>query len=562
MKLLPLICLLAFTATAQAAVSLKPVDDGGDAYKVRAQITADPEWPLDASAEVVLDQQEAGAYAVILEALRVRVVRRDQAGKETELALFTERPPIAEVPLKLVVARDRWRIRVIANDELWLTAFDDTLGPGAVAAGVSSPKLTLAQAEVQGTEPVYFADDFMREKDTTGDWQPKQGRWTMTGVSQADTNQKGGPLAELSSNPFAFRCSEAGQGALATVGEWFWDTYRVEASVRAAGDGAVGLCALLQDPNNYLAFRWSRAGGGGERQLVAVRDGRADILAIDHGGWANDQWYRLSLEIVGGHVIIQIDGETSIEADTRLFGQGRVGLWAEGVTFADFDDVEVAATETICDTFALRTQDRWRDLEGEWTQDPEAEAPLNAGLRRLTTGDGLTLTGSPQWEDYRVTAICRAEARGGFGVVACYQDPQNYLALRWGSRSAPAKWRNKLELVRVREGQETVWSHPVAFNAQLWHKLSLEAQDGFIRARVGDVPVFETFDATLGGGKAGLLGSRAVEFDQVEVTFLPPPPRVEFTKVFTEDKYMTEWAQAAGSWEVAAAPQRDNVIWH
>lgn len=561
------IATLSLLASASAELRWTPVPEPpGDNYKLSLPIEADPEWPLDGKVVIQFDAGSNGAhYAAELEALKVRFVKVAGDGTRTVLAETIDHPPIAAAPVKLTLDRERWRMRLIGNDEVWLTAFDDTLPLGALAVGSDSPKLTVGEAAFQATEPVWFTDDFMRETETLGEWQALSGTWAMSGVSEADAQPKKRPDPNLSSNPFAFRAADARSPAVAATGLWFWDTYRAEVSVRAAGEGAIGLAFYLQDPGNYLALRWQHAGHGRERQLVAMRDGRLQTLAAADGGWAHDQWYRLSVECVDQHVIARIDGQQVFELDTSLFGQGKVGLLAEGVTFADFDDVVVEHTEDVVDSFGQRTVARWASLAGQWTGDARAEGHLDPGLRTASGGgEDISLTGSPSWSDYRVTAVGQAAEGGGLGVVACYQNPQDYLLLRWGDSAAPGSYRNALQLVRQKGGQEQILGQVQSgFRRNYWHSLSIESARGFIRCRVGDVPVFEWFDETLQGGKVGLLAAnRTVVFDQFAVEFVPPPEKIEFTAQFTREDTMRDWAQAAGSWQVAEAPSRGGVIWH
>ncbi len=563
--LLQLALALVWSTTAPAAIKLAPLDaDPGEQYKLTCTIEAEPEWPLDGVVRFGFDQGASGqGYALVLEPAKVYLVRLD-GGREQLIAQCLEYPPLAESTMRMTLDRERWRMRLIVNGKVWLTAFDDTYPPGKIAYGSSTPKLKISDPQVQTTEEVWFADDFMREAGKPGEWQTVTGKWTLSGVSEQDASPQKRPDPSLSANPFAFRVERPKETAVATAGEWFWDTYRFETSLRAAGEGTVAVCVYYQDPDNYLAFRWHRGSGAGERELVAVRDGDEQILAIGQGAWAHDQWYRIGAEVVDNHLKASIDGQTVLEADTPLFGQGKIALLADGVTFADFDDVEVMGTDSMVDSFGQRTVGRWQVVEGEWEKDTDGRGPLDHGLRAVDSARGVAVTGSQSWRDYRAVVHCRAERGGGFGVLAGYQDPKNYMALRWGDAKAPGDYRNSLQLVRRRQGEDLILGQiPVRFRRDLWHELSLESRSGFVRARIGEVPVFEWFDPELAGGKVGLLGeSGRIEYDQLAVQFLPPPAKVEFTEVFAKDSYMTQWAQAAGSWEVEKAKERGGVFWH
>ncbi|MBI2300412.1 MAG: hypothetical protein HYU66_15970, partial [Armatimonadetes bacterium] len=562
-SLTALLCLSA----AFAAVKLKPVEEpGGESYKLRCTLDVDGEWPLGEHAEIVFDAGTDGAcYAARFDEVKASFVRRDSRGAETLLAVDA-RPPIAEVPLHVTLCRDRWRMRLIVNGEVWLTAFDDRLPSGGLAVGGDSDKFRFKDLSVQGLEQVWFTDDFMRASDAKGEWTPRSGRWETSGVSDADAKPDKRPDPSLSANPFAYRVGRPTPAALSTAGHWFWDTYRLAASVRAAGDGEVGLTFYLQDPDNYLALRWTAGGAAGhELRLVAVKGGQAKVLASADGGFANDQWYRLAVEVVDGQITASLDHQPKLTAHSDLFGQGQVGLWANGVTFADWDDVEVESTEDLLDTFGQDSNGRWLAVNGEWSEDLREDAPRNAGVREVSSNDTcFSVTGAKDWSGYRVSTVCHAPAGGAVGVVCSYLDPNNNVQLRWGDGRGPAAYRNKLQLVRVREGKPFVLGEiAVAFRPDLWHELSLENQRGFIRARVGGAPVFEAYEPDLVAGKAGLLGAGSpVDFDEAEVRFLEPEPKVQFAHVFTEDSYMTQWASPAGAWWVNEAAKRGGVVWH
>ena len=243
-------------------------------------------------------------------------------------------------------------------------------------------------------------------------------------------------------------------------------------------------------------------------------------------------------------------------------------------TFADFDDVTVQSTDALCDDFKVNSLGRWKLVDGRWRLDQGARWRRSAkdtytgpgdGLLFLDSYGGLAVTGSPDWYNYRVTAAAKAESGGVLGVVACYQDAGNYMLLRWGDNSATPPVRGSFQLVRVRKGREEIlwkWDGQ-PFEPSIAHQIGLETQQGFVRAWCESMPVFETYQGDLAGGKIGVLAAgRNISFDQVKVDFLPPYEKVEFTEQFTKEDTMADWAKPSGSWLINQIAERGGVLWH
>lgn len=570
------------------------------AYKVRARLEADTDSLIFGAAQIGFDLNAAGdGYVLLISALKLSFARREK-GVDTPFATV-KRSLGNSLPARLVVSRDAWRMGVTVNGEMWLTACADPTGGHTVAIGTTGPTITLNDPLVQGTEPIWFADDFMRTPEQSGDWAVQTGTWECSGVSQEDAKPDKRPDPTKSANPFAYRAVRSADGALVTAGHWFWDTYRAEVSVRATSEAprglaTIGICGYLQDRANYLAFEWRQSGARDkdgrsvpEQLLVAVKEGQRTVLASaragaigdgrQHFGWAEDQWYRLGLQMVDNQVTAFVDEQPVLSASCELYGQGSVGLYANGVAFADFDDVAVQSTDAMSDDFTTNTLPRWQTLSGTWTESADeawkvrrgenpAIYPFSAvGALRLASNDsGVAVTGSPEWTNYKVTAAVKAEQGGVFGVVACCRDPRNYMLLRWGDNNARAAAKGSFQLVRIRDGKEQVVWHwdNVPFKPALAHWIALEARQGYVRAWCENQPIFETYQPDLTTGKIGVAAEgKEISFDGVKVDFLPPYEKPEFTEQFTKEDTMVNWASPVGSWVQdpnSSLPQ--GVLWH
>ena len=279
---------------------------------------------------------------------------------------------------KLVVQWRHGQLGVIYNGRTVVRLNDLGTQLGSLAVSTPAAGTTITLPQYQPVEPVYFADDFMRTAGAPELWSTTAGKWKVNTTGDVT----------VGANPFTY----VGQGspAIAVVGNWFWNDYAESASVRPAGGGAVGLVAYWLDDNNYLLLQWhdadEAAARGHELQLWQVVDGRASLLAEDKGGYRAHQWYALSLGAANGIVTAGIDGAHLLEAHCDLFGQGKVGLYAQtlGDAQAMFDDVEVQSTTSRTLRSVAKAPVRppvfakddsmveWASPSGEWLPDETA----------------------------------------------------------------------------------------------------------------------------------------------------------------------------------------------
>ncbi len=242
----------------------------------------------------------------------------------------------AEAELEITVQRRIDRVRVIATGEVLIDLPWDAPLQGKVGVGAHG-SIVVGEPLLQPVTDPIFTDDFTREEQEMAYWETVGGafRNTMVQVAGADPAR--------SANPFSLRVQSEGE-ALATTGDWFWDSYHVSASVKPRDVEAIGLCAYIQDDANYLAVRWERGADNepGARQLLLVREGQEHVLDRAPGGFKPEEWYRLELRVIPGRVEALIDRDPALSADTAAFGQGGIGLWS-GAGEALFDDALVQA---------------------------------------------------------------------------------------------------------------------------------------------------------------------------------------------------------------------------
>lgn len=519
-----------------------------------------PEWPAEAEVRLVFNGQDSGnGYAVLLTARTLRLVKVKQ-GRLVPLGNESYFRPGTAGPIQLCLKRRAWKIGLIANGKLYLQAYDAEFGGGRLGYRLPAG-FHLEGSLLQPVEEPFFTDDFMRLENAEGGWERVWGEWTLSGVQAA----KGDPLR--SANPFAYRAT--GARALAIAGHWFWDDYQWEAAARPEGTGAVGLVAYYQDERNYLLFRWRSAGASSARQLVQVVDGEERLLATADGGFDPGQWYLLGMRINEDTWEALIDGEVVLSVRSRLFGQGPVGLYTEGLPAACFDDVKVEPWLDFREGFEEPRAGLWSAAEAAWAVRPEAgpteEAqPANRVYVKLDEAAGKALTGHPGWHDYAVSAAFQGGPAGSWGLYCYYRDEGNCLLLRWGGDTAPAESRHRIQLLAWVEGRQyRLDQTPAELPPNRWHTLRAEVRHHYVRAYADGELVGEAFVGLLEGGRVGLLaeGAPGLQVDNVEVHFLPPEGlAVSLAPQFTREQTMSSWAAAAADWQEPL--EVTGVFWH
>ncbi|MFQ6130649.1 MAG: hypothetical protein ACE5R4_01295 [Armatimonadota bacterium] len=344
-------------------VFLEDVMEEGEEYSLYYELAPAKAWTRKGGARIAFDVQDEGNLRYATFSLGRLAVVHVAAGKSRDLAQTKAFRP--EGPVRASIQRRSGLVRVIVDDMVLLSVPLPPPSGGKVGAGSRGGHVNCRDGLVQPVVPVYFADDFVRGAGETAMWETISGTWENTELTTPSADP--GRAAD----PFSFRCS-APTGGLAAAGHWFWDDYRAGASVRPISAEAVGLCAYLQDADNYLVFRWLAGEDTAPkaRQLVLVTDGSEQVLAQDAGGFAQGQWYGLGLEVGDGVAVCRIDRDEVLRAKTDAFGQGRVALWAEGQAVS-FDDVRVVSP---------RLRPRPLPVNEEYLQDPvmSAEGLYNA----------------------------------------------------------------------------------------------------------------------------------------------------------------------------------------
>lgn len=461
-----------------------------------------------------------------------------RGGKAQPLGEAGAPPPLpVGVPVALTVRRDGWRLAFLLADRLVCTANDSTLMAGGVGYAVAGG--SLPGPVLQFTSDLDFTDDFMRTTAEKGDWQEVSGQWRETSLRidpQADTMQE-----DRSANAFSYEGHGTGDArSLAVAGKWFWADYRVEAAVRPLGSGACGLLICYHDPENYLGLRWTPTADGNSLQLIQRLEGEERVLSSTPGGFRPEQWYKLGLGVSDGCVMAWLDDEVRLLARTRAFLQGKVGLFVEGVSGANFDDVVVERWGYFADNFS--TARRWDSAVGSWQRGDHRMSPGPAPLNLLL--------GPPvSWAKFGYSTDCHVE-KGDAGLVFGAQGPDAYYVLRYNGD------QSRVTLAQITGAEEReLGSAPVERPTGQAFRLGVLVDRNLVKGLFGTRPVLYAALSTPPAGRLGLYARSApgAWFSYAEAEEIAPPPAAHVTKEFRDDKEhweMAKWATTRAPWQI------------
>ncbi len=471
---------------------------------------------------------------------------------------------------KVTIKRRPWAMQVLVDRRVILTAYDGNLTKGRIGS-LASAGWKWTEPRVQPVEQqIFYNDDYTRAAGQGNDWQNSGGKWMLTATTD-NISQKN---VEMSANPFSYLAETPTGAALAYIEpkkSRFWDNYEAQISVRPSGRGAIGLAVYIQDAKNYLAFTWNATEGPQARQLVRVEDGKATIIDRAPGAFLPRQWYRLGVRTSPGFVEAFIDGALVFKVRDDSFGQGGVGLIAQNMAAANFDDLRVRSYDYYRLDFTGAVSGAWEEVGGSW-------APL-AGNESGTLASSPTkedkgatrvyLTGRSDWPSYDFSVAARSGDGGAAGIVAGYRDTGNYTVFRWAGEKSALPYKGRQQILTFRGGKaQIVRDEPVAlFNAA--------SPDGFVPVRmrvvpgafavyVGDKLIAQRADEDITPGRPGVYaqGLTTTQYRDPVMFFPPPPEPTKVAPKMAEDALMVGWASPAGEWPTVTGDSGLREFWN
>lgn len=517
--------------------------------------------PAQAGLETVfnLDEQTGSHYRLSVKGPQAQFYKVS-GGQAQVLGLPGKIDWRADEDIFFSLRREPWRISFIYGGQVVVRAYDSDFHGNRI--GYAATGCEVGGCFLQELGEMYMTDGFMRPPGEESDWEVISGTWQQQSLRvdpQADKMQP-----KLSSNAFSY-LGKAGEGrAMAVNGYWFWEGYSCQAAMRAVQGGAMGLVGYYQDPENYLAVRWTSrlsADRDADRlQLIEVFAGQEKILAQKRGGFIPGQWHQLRLELNAGLACVYIDGYLRLAGHTDHFGQGQVGLLVEGDGGVFFDDFLIRPWRVLSEKFAQFVPGKWQVLSGKWSLG-------TAGIARVeTTSEAAVVSGDQGWVDFKYGTDVQAKS-GGLGLIFAYTSPADYCLFRWADASAKVAYRGQAQIVHVTTDQhEVLAGESLTYHADGKVRAKVTIQRGLITGWLNERQQVQAVQVDLPAGAVGLYaeGADSASFDNLYVEELPPPPAAHLVKESTDIKKhheMAEWASRRAPWVTPEQPDRADAEW-
>lgn len=352
-----------------------------------------------------------------------------------------------------------------------------------------------------------------------------------------------------------------GQGELTMLEEATEGPHAVAGTLRVVDPAALDVRIVVnyQDNANYYEVRMKQS----QVTLQRVVEGKAAEIGqckaagklaageelpitVRRGPW------RIAL-IVGWEVLAR-------GFDSALWG-GQAGYAATGAELPDLM-IQPVGDLFLTDDFVREedAQSSWDPVTGSWHTESlrtdeqaermEADKAANAFSYEGKGKDGaLAVTGYWFWSNYSVRAAMRPVGTDTVGLVAYYQDPDNYLLARWTSALAEADDRDQVQLVQVLGGERKVLAQaPGGHLPGQWYGLQLNLCDDLVQCFVDEELKASARFGVFGQGQPGLYceGEEGTFFDSVAIN------EWEALSETFETPSAGKWAAISGKWQADA----------
>jgi hypothetical protein len=121
-------------------------------------------------------------------------------------------------------------------------------------------------------------------------------------------------------------------------------------------------------------------------------------------------------------------------------------------------------------------------------------------------GQGIySVVGEPWWDQYVYQAALRGPVNARIGLIFAFQDDKNYGMFRWSARNAETKQAGKRELIRVRDGKETVLAtSDGGYEPNQWYGGSITVTYSHVSVAIDEHVLLDVADPYLTSGGAGV----------------------------------------------------------
>lgn len=464
--------------------------------------------------------------------------------------------------LQAIVKRRAFGVTVVLDGQVAAQAFDDTFSGGQVGLGTKQASVGVEKVRVQRVSGLYFADDFMRGTEDSGQWEPVSGNWRVYALDN--------PMRSV--NAFSYVSRGASGPAAAIAGYRFWDNYRFRVSARATADGSLGIHFCYIDADNHYRFTWPSMGtpaAARKMRLVRRHKGKDTVLAERATrGYRPQQWYALEVHALDGQVQALIDGVSVFAVRDPFAYGGQIGLLAETRGEAFFDDVTVEQMRSFHDDFSIPSRGTWLPLGGNWRVDSAGYAglaPKGSGVLRVNSSPAArAIAGSVSWQNYRYEADLAPWKTGAVGLIFGYLDETRYGLLRLTAGPSPTA-----ELTLVADGKESVLAKTAApgLGAKKL-RAAVSVREGMVTASADAKPLLQALAPSLYDGQVGVFAKGTpAAFDNafVELRAERREPVFTVNQIFAAETPMANWAAAQSDWRTVKeqiANEERELSWH
>ena len=435
--------------------------------------------------------------------------------KKGTVTLAEAKLPSLRGALSMRLFRNQWQVYLTIGGMRIISANEGTMKAGKVGLYVAGSGIELSSISLQPVAPIYFSDDFTRGEGQTGEWDVWSGAFDVQQIQgKSKKAQKG---ASHSANAFRWQ-SDPEDTNFAAAGRWNWKNYHYALSVRPKTFGITGMCVLVQDEDNYVAFGCD-SGPGGKSRLMEMRQGKLRKLAEADATLEPGQWYRLDVVTVGNQIAARIDGEPVCTIAYDGWQCGRVGIIAES-SGAEFDDVQVLSTDGMHAT-------------ADTMPAPERRTMFPFGSASLVT------FGHGGWRNI----VCRLSGRRSKNAAIVYGlSRYSFGVMQISSR--------RVEFFRVNEGEGAQSLGKASTGS--FGNITLRPEGHTVYASADGKPLLSVYDPGETDGAMGLAWERGkpVPFEGLDVSqdlSLYPPGRV--TNQFLRERTMLEWSTPSSVWQ-------------
>jgi hypothetical protein len=400
--------------------------------------------------------------------------------------------------------------------------------------GVSLDKILLTNnpdytPQDSSDKDIYFAANFYVGYEACIDeWIPINGDWHMT--------------RNLESSWAYGVCGDGESRSIA--GESWWSNYSFQCAVKTVKRAGVGICFYYQDDDNYYLFRMAGKNSGKDyaekKQLIKVIDGQEYLLREDLGVCLDNQWYVLKAQIYDNDIKTYIDNNLAFEVYDSSLGAGKIGLYVDPNENTSIDD------------------------------------------------QGIKILPNESQEIYKIN-LAPQIGMNGIGVAFGCRNKNNYLLVKWNGQTVNKKDANKIQLIRIINGEKKILSEVIANPLKIGMNYNFEVRkkDDEIGCFINGKYIFKITGIDYVKENVGLFLGRDMDdvcFDDVEVKsieeFFPvssdtidsiPEYFYDFLKNSSVATELSHWRIASGSWDVdvfsnSLVGQKDSeedaVIWN